>query len=499
MTHGLCSASVTQVQPHLPTRVLEIQGPNTARLHVQGKLKKRGKYACLSYCWGGTVPLRTTTHNICDFQRIGIPWNALPLSFQDAVNITHRLGLRYFWIDSLCILQDDVQDWRHEGGKMAEIYSGSYITLAATGASNSTAGLYRNMLIDHSAKNDHRVCSLQNPRDPSEPFEIIAGEQVVPYYGEFVYGRLPLLKRAWAFQERLLSPRTVHFTDDMLRWECLELLTCELNVTLNGFQVLDKAALMVPRAHDPTRTESHTNDRTRHHEPPRSFMKQRVRTNWYIIVSQYTKCELTFSKDVLPALQGIAKHVQGERQCAYYAGLWEDTLISDLLWIVHIRDPIKPREYRAPSWSWASAGGYVNWLSVLDIELRNEASIISVETTPAGDDPLGEVTAGMLKLKGLCLAATVQTSSLVVKSRKEPIKLRWERDHICSTAMDQNVTIVLLATYSFKELYLVLTQMDISSRTWERPGLAQRFKSKDCKRYDLFEDTILDHHDNNQD
>lgn len=63
----------------------------------------------------------------------------LPPLFQDAIIITRQLGLRYLWIDSLCIIQDSLRDWETEAAKMASIYQNSYVTISATDASNGSA------------------------------------------------------------------------------------------------------------------------------------------------------------------------------------------------------------------------------------------------------------------------------------------------------------------------------------------------------------------------
>ena len=78
-----------------------------------------GNYATLSHCWGKTQIITTTTATL-ESRKKGIGYNQLSKTFQDAVVITHELGLRYIWIDSLCILQDDLSDWETESKNMAE-------------------------------------------------------------------------------------------------------------------------------------------------------------------------------------------------------------------------------------------------------------------------------------------------------------------------------------------------------------------------------------------
>jgi hypothetical protein len=125
----------------LPTRVLIIDGLEQVRLYVS--TGEFAPYACLSHCWGDDPLslLRTTTNTLEAFQT-SIPWKDLPNTFRDAINFAYRLGLRYLWIDSLCIVQDSIIDWRHEGSLMAEIYESAYVTLAATKASDPTEGCF---------------------------------------------------------------------------------------------------------------------------------------------------------------------------------------------------------------------------------------------------------------------------------------------------------------------------------------------------------------------
>ncbi|KAF2032785.1 HET-domain-containing protein, partial [Setomelanomma holmii] len=350
-THSTCQYVDDSPEPYLPTRVLELQGPRRILLRVfpPHQPRTRGRYACLSHCWGGTVPLRTTSTSIKAFQDEGIPWDVFPKTFQDALDMTHSLGLQYIWIDSLCILQDSLDDWRHEGSKMAEIYSGAYVTLAATNAPGSHFGFYAHVEDDEY----HRTHILPDPEISGASFEIIVRKDIQRYENDFLSGKLPLLKRAWAFQERLLSPRVVHFADDMLYWECKEITACELD----NYNVHENAL------RDPIRMSRGSNDpELLPYDGPKrrgDDHKSRVRRNWHLIVRQYTRCNLTFRQDMLPALQGVANYVQNERKCSYYAGIWEDNAWFDLLW--YLKEPAAARnpQYRAPSWSWASTEGGV--------------------------------------------------------------------------------------------------------------------------------------------
>jgi hypothetical protein len=193
---------------------------------------------------------------------------------------------------------------------MAQTYSGAYITLAATSATASHIGFYRERSTIHDR--NKRTYTLPDHKIGSASYSIHVIETTQNH--DLINDDLPLLKRAWALQERLLAPHWVHFGDDMLYWKCL---TDNCHESRTGISVPwyrpQKARIIGPFANSsPSRTWS------------------QVTWRWYPIVSGYTSGNLTFTKDKLPALQSIAKRVQSERRCAYYAGLWEDTICLDL-------------------------------------------------------------------------------------------------------------------------------------------------------------------------
>ncbi|KAK0616722.1 heterokaryon incompatibility protein-domain-containing protein, partial [Immersiella caudata] len=111
-------------------------------------------YGTLSHCWGTTQMLRTTSATLPG-RYAGIPWTKLPLTFRRAVDTTRRLGFRYLWIDSLCIVQDSVDDWNGESSRVSNIYRDAVVCISALDAKGSSEGLYRprNGLL-------HRPCKI---------------------------------------------------------------------------------------------------------------------------------------------------------------------------------------------------------------------------------------------------------------------------------------------------------------------------------------------------
>lgn len=98
-----------------------------------------GAYITLSHCWVSYQPIKTTKESLSKFMA-GIPLQSLAKTFLDAVLLTKALGIRYLWIDSLCILQDIEEDWEEQSSQMATIYSNSYLTPAASHSADSSVG-----------------------------------------------------------------------------------------------------------------------------------------------------------------------------------------------------------------------------------------------------------------------------------------------------------------------------------------------------------------------
>lgn len=186
ITEHTC-ASVTP--SFLPTRVLCIDGPDTVRLLVT--TNEIALYACLSHCWGPQprLVLRTTKATLESF-RTRIPWDCLPNTFRDAIDFTYHLGLRYLWIDSLCIVQDSIEDWRREGSSMASIYNSAYVTLAASKAANPEDGCYSTPWQVHLSRT--MTFATTNNDTPDEGHEVHIRTPLPHSDHDF-----PLFKRGW--------------------------------------------------------------------------------------------------------------------------------------------------------------------------------------------------------------------------------------------------------------------------------------------------------------
>ena len=207
----------------LPTRVLDVgdaKNPYRLRLYLTEEGEK-GRYIALSHCWGGDVPSKTNKDNKDDRCEKGIEFDQLPKTFQDAVVTTRKLGVQYLWIDSLCIIQGDDEDWKREARKMEAVFALAYCTIAATSAKDSTKGF----LIPRSVKQSARLQDNKNSQ-----LYVYVSEVSEDFDDDVEKGELN--KRAWVLQERALSPRTIHFTETQTYWECGSVIRCETLVQM---------------------------------------------------------------------------------------------------------------------------------------------------------------------------------------------------------------------------------------------------------------------------
>jgi len=121
---------------------------------------------------------------------------------------------------------------------------------------------------------------------------------------------------------------------------------------------------------------------------------------WGDTVSDYTATKLTYSKDILPALSGVARVMRVFSPGRYIAGLWELDLHYQLGWTSNLDESYCYRDpaYTAPSFTWASRIGKVSF--PWNITITKVCSIVDIPCSPKGFDTFGQVSNGVLKLEG---------------------------------------------------------------------------------------------------
>jgi hypothetical protein len=354
----------------LPTRLIDVVTLRVCETATFDSSENLPLYTCLSHCWGsGTQAhdvLRTTRATLATYKD-GILLDHLPRTFREALQFTRALHVPYIWIDSLCIVQDDKLDWEKEAAMMADIYMNCHVTLAASVSRNSEEGLFARL-----GFGSIKVGSVHRSSGRTLPLYMRLLPDHFPL--DTCY---PLAQRAWVMQETILSPRTLYFIGTEVVYECQESLQCECG----NEEDLDWVTVKQP--------------------------EWSTTMDWPRILSLYSKTSLSFSRDKLPALSGLAKRwLATHPNDTYLAGLWRSNLLETLLWQNDSRTATRVRPWRAPSWSWAS----IDTTSLRHPHPYFEKSMFLVDVVdaycaPSGADPTGTVAFGHLILRGRAFGA----------------------------------------------------------------------------------------------
>lgn len=369
----------------LPTRVVYV-GNDIREPYLYQTSGEEAPYSALSHCWGSapTTHLTSSKANLKDRME-SIPISTLSQTFSDAVVLTRRLGIEYIWIDSLCIIQDDTEDWARESARMCEVYRNAALTISADGASDGSKGLFQTIHVPL-----HQEISMTFKSSTGSGV-IYARESDLGQYADRVHtipdkNDDPLRQRGWALQEWLLPSRIVHFTIGELLWECKESQSCEC-------QVNSQLSKDIKGPVSPHRRKSR-------------FYREResdgggLYLHWTRVVHEFTRRKLTIQTDRLPALSGLAAFNTSNAAEDYVAGLWKSELPETLLWQVRGDDSERHEDYYAPSWSWASVNGDIGMHSTLGNRLPMKCKILEISTVLATDNPFGPLKSGFIKIQG---------------------------------------------------------------------------------------------------
>ncbi|THU92191.1 HET-domain-containing protein [Dendrothele bispora CBS 962.96] len=356
----------------LPTRVLDCSNPAQVRLVISDP-SAREFYVTLSYVWGEDQPYRTTIENINAYSTL-IEQRFIPKTVQDAIIVTHKLGLRYLWVDSFCIMQDSDSDKAQEIANIRTYFSQSFITIVAVGTERVSDGFLHDQ---PKWSRDPITLPFRCPNGPIGSMRLYKDE-VPPFNATEV--------RAWCLEERILSPRCLLFCSHAVQYECP---TTHTNINDSSMWLGARFPLLPV-------VQATTSDSDL--DPSESY-----KNSWNRLLMDYTMCKLTKSKDKLVAFAGIAEFFHGLwPDSRYVAGLWTHHFPEALLWSTK---GVTPTRYRAPSWSWAAVNGIIGSSVIIQDEFpdpphRVLCDIRQCEISLKWEgDPYGEVTSGLLVIE----------------------------------------------------------------------------------------------------
>lgn len=396
---------------YLPLRLLDVgdHENETISLKLSSQLEKGipGDYIALSHCWGEAVNVTLTKSNVDKMESSQL--KSLTKTFQHAVQITRALKVRYLWIDSLCIVQDDDGEWESQSANMGLVYANAKCVISASASRDSNGGCFmpKDLFRDD--------CTLRGSSRKSI--------RVIPSDNKSFAASLKLFKdkaentvlstRAWAFQERYLARRVLHFCEGVVFFECNYLVVrdglrysdekyppragvrpdgtlhppeeCEaVHQPIERFMTAENATKRGRFWETLRRQPSVSLQNTIQQEQLRKLLNMSARSgmrgafellwrfkgttlaekvefhqSWYEMVEQYSARKLTRESDRLKAMSGIAYFIQKNTTLQYTAGLWKEMLAFDLLWVVSSSPEERPVR-NIPSWSWGSVNGRIS-------------------------------------------------------------------------------------------------------------------------------------------
>lgn len=538
-SHDACKTRASS--SFLPTRIVDVR-PGAAEDQVrviitkETQLSDGGQYLALSYCWGNNANPSSnmeltrivsgprtahvlTSENMSSYKE-AILTSSLPATIRDAFTIVRQLGMRYIWIDALCILQDKIEDWERESAQMGNIYANAYCTIAASSASHSdegilhprslgrcfaasigafdTAKILQEITKRHSAQISQSATNSK-PGGESLEFYVMNSDWDKPLW------RNPLSSRGWALQEQHLSTRILYYTNEEVYWQCCSFSASEqLPVGLLPGLEMTKSY----RIFDDFRGEE--------------SYAELVSSRWFHLVNDMTGRDFTEPLDLLPALSGIAGEIERLTGYKYFAGLWEKKIFMGLLW----RGPVPGKRidnYRAPSWSWASVEGRITFIdfykgydqTVYKPGYRSwpqwKPELLDIKVVPVGFDPRGRLSSGYLRLSCyLKTARYLPCGSVELRQYNRATLVNFEtprsaehRQEVGKVWLDvrsehgvrdDTVHIAILHYVTREEkketilhhgIGLALRETDAADKTWRRVGLAYDISmywfAQDCK------------------
>ncbi|KAK2125134.1 hypothetical protein NOF04DRAFT_1401612 [Fusarium oxysporum II5] len=359
-------------------------------------------------------------NDVVEYAALSHSWEIPDSNFRDAVDITYKLGIKYLWIDSLCIKQR-TKEWEEESGDMGLVYARAKVVISATASKNSQGGCYKPKdLFPY----DCVLCSNWNSS--------LVVRTLTPYPDlvQLFHDKVDrsfLATRGWTFQERFLASRIVHFCSGLMMFECNTLTTSEchreeeypLNTQFSQDGTLNAPTVSHPGPEPPrqlcnTTIVRHAGSSTRPiTRPAKNTVKKSwsanpkhrawtskkrrydaqvssIRANaarlsirgafsflwsfrgqnmqekaefhlrWYEMVTSYSVRNLTNDGDKIMAIAGVAYFIQQSTGFKYAAGLWDETLPFNLLWVVDSGAKRRPSGRSVPTWSWASVDGKIS-------------------------------------------------------------------------------------------------------------------------------------------
>ncbi|RBR22740.1 hypothetical protein FVER53590_03293 [Fusarium verticillioides] len=372
----------------LPTRCIEVT-PTAAYLRdTQGA---KGSYVALSHRWNPEAEAVKTTSANFQQRMSETELGLLSKTLEDAITIVRKLEIRYLWIDTICIIQG-TDDWNQEKFKKGQYYERALFTISAIGGCIQ-------------AGKDSGILEAQPPNHSRDDKALFLTD----------VARSELISRGWVFQETLLSKRIIYFTNKVSFLECCS----EAPRSFCNDMITE-----VPRPWEAKSSSNVSRILPTHSLKVNLALDYDPLTMWYNIVTGFSKTILTQQNDHLAAISGAAFEYGGaiERKRLeksdkrwkntkptqdYLSGLWLEDIHYGLMWFA-VDHQNRECPCGAPSWSWLSNQGEVEW------QRRDDMSQSSLKVLGAEYE---EEAQGVRRLPEV----VIMTTKLRVKAKMQPL------------------------------------------------------------------------------
>ncbi|KAF2669736.1 HET-domain-containing protein [Microthyrium microscopicum] len=374
-THSHCESQFVkhEERSYLPKRLIDLKDYNTGVVKIVTTALLPAidlpiQYLALSHCWGGASSTMLKQNNL---EEASFKKENLPKNFSDAAEISCKLNVRFLWIDSLCIVQDDPTEWATESISMGLVYANAHCVISATASDNSFGGCSRprDLFRNH--------CVIRKKKQSQSKLSVLWNHRLMNAFEEKVECA-PISLRGWTFQERYLARRTLHFCSGCVIFECNQLLASDNDTNeisqhykiRRGFQIDGTTHISADLEHVARKVVKSLADQSARLGLRGTFdvlwryagttLTERIGFHncWFELIEKYSKRALTKHQDKLMAISGMASFIQNNSGLTYSSGLWEEILPYNLLWSLS-GDPKERPDRPVPSWSWASVDSTV--------------------------------------------------------------------------------------------------------------------------------------------
>ncbi|KAF2646743.1 HET-domain-containing protein, partial [Massarina eburnea CBS 473.64] len=177
-------------------------------------VKSHVRYAALSYVWGDAQQYSSQKQDIIypagapEAEYVSLENRKLPRTIEDAIQVCRDISIRFLWVDTLCIIQDDISEKSHSLSAMDRIYKSAILTIVTASGTHADAGIPG---IRPGSRNT-QACEGW--------LDGLRLRRVNVYDSDAMIENTPWSKRGWTYQESYFSPRKLIFANDRAYYHC---------------------------------------------------------------------------------------------------------------------------------------------------------------------------------------------------------------------------------------------------------------------------------------